>query len=645
MINKIIFFNGNFNKVLNFEGKPTIFELLSKLPGLSDTSGASGASDAKEIKLDFPCGGKKTCKKCKVKITSGFEYVSELCETEKKSLSPEEIENNIRFACMCEVFGDVEVELNREALIKNKMEIQTTGVQSINMTADKYKKVTVQSNGWIKPTLENPIPDDINFRDTLNNMGYETAPLSVDIIKKIAEIRNNNIAADVIINNAKVTDVRPAGECKDVYGAAADIGTTTVAVYLYSVTSGELIGTASGENPQRTYGADVISRINYIIENENKTETENEENQDGLYNLKNLILSLIFKLIDDVCGEYNICPKDVYSVVLTGNTVMQHIAAGISPKNIAFTPFIASTLFDFDINLGAIINRLETCSINENAVIYFPPAFASYVGGDIAAGIIASDTDLNDKTRLFLDIGTNGEIGLGNKNALVFCATATGPAFEGAHIKLGMAGIKGAVNKIYLDNNKIMFETIGGETPKGICGSGIIDAVALMLEIGVLDETGKILDADEAEEEGIAFIENLCEIDGENIFMLNKEYSIYITQKDIRAIQLAKAAVCAGIITLLHYSGKSLQDVDELILAGGFGAHINKKSACKIGLIPVEFEEKIIAAGNTAGMGAAAVLLNSEAEKRIRRLSGISKYIELSGDKFFMDEYVDRMMF
>ncbi|MCL2772565.1 MAG: ASKHA domain-containing protein [Oscillospiraceae bacterium] len=624
MANKIIFSCGGFNQTLDFDGKHTIFELLSKL------------SESGGIKTHFPCGGKGTCKKCKVTVKSGLENISALCDTEKQFLSSDEIEKNIRFACMCEVFGDAAIELKQEQILhKNKMQIQTEGLKSKNMIPDRLKKVTIQLE---KSTLENPVPDDKNLKNAL-----EVSSVSLDIIQKLTALKDNEI--DVIINADNIIDIHNPGECEDIYGAAVDIGTTTVAVYLYSMTSGELVGIASAENPQRTYGADVISRINYIIENQN-----------GLNILQNSILSLILKLINDLCADNDIPQRNIYNLVFTGNTVMQHITAGLSPKNIAFTPFTAATLFDFNIKINEFLplNSLNI-SIPENAVIYFPPAFASYVGGDIAAGIIASDTDLQDKTRLFLDIGTNGEIGFGNKNGLVFCATAAGPAFEGAHIKFGMTGIKGAINKVYLNKsdenennkNKIVYETIGGDEPKGICGSGIIDAVALMLDIGILDETGRIVDADEAEENGVLseFIENLDEIDNDNVFIIDKKYNIYITQKDIREIQLAKAAVCAGIMTLLHHREKALADIDEVILAGGFGAHIDKRSACRIGLIPKELEEKIIIAGNTAGMGAAAVLLDSEARERIRKLPGISKYIELSGDSFLMDEYVDKMMF
>ncbi|MCL1858897.1 MAG: ASKHA domain-containing protein [Oscillospiraceae bacterium] len=657
MSKSITFMYKNIREDLNFEGKKTVFDLLSELKAQSKTNFNLG-----DLSFDFPCGGKKTCGKCRIKIIDGFDFISVPDETEKKYLSylsEKDIKENIRYACMCEVSGDVTVELNHDfsdfiADKFNKAEIQTEGLKSKNINPDRFRKINIALS---QPTLENPISAEENLTGALNNIfpDKKIKNLPFDIIKKLSEKNINGGETHAVLyfsdpESIKIIDVRNPGECEDIYGAAVDIGTTTAAVYLYSLTSGGLIGVAAEENPQRIYGADVITRINYAIENKNNKDNNISEN--GLNKLKSLILSLVFRLISDLCRENNINPINVYSIVLTGNTVMQHIAAGFSPENIAFTPFVSATLFGFDVIIKELLNGTDiNININENAVICFPPAIASYVGGDITTGIIASDTDLCDNLRLFLDIGTNGEIGLGYKNSLVFCATAAGPAFEGAHIKLGMAGVKGAINNIYLDeSDNIICETIGNIEPKGICGSGIIDAVAVMLEIGALDETGRVLENGEEDEmpekyRNLGFGDNLCEIDGENAFVLNAKHNIYITQKDVREIQLAKAAVSAGIMTLLNYGEKNIGDICELILAGGFGSHINKKSACRIGLIPKELEDKIIIAGNTAGMGAASVLLDCSAAERINKISAVSKYIELSGDAFFMDEYIDRMMF
>jgi len=554
------------NVEFEYAGKSLLYEILAQANNNHD--------------FHFPCGGKGTCRKCMATIVSGMENVSPLTEPELKYLTADEIKSGVRFACMCEVWGDITVMVQDESgMSGKKMVVQTEGLQSQSLTATED---------------------------------------SEDVDK----------------------------ESEKTYGIAVDIGTTTVAVYLCRLNDGKIIDVSASENPQRVHGADIISRINYTI--------ENEENETGLNTLKKMILSSVFKLVDNMCIKNSISQKDIRSIILTGNTVMQHLAAGIAPKSIAFAPFIAPTLFDYEIKLSELLGNTGIQSeIGGTAAVYFPPAFASYVGGDIATGIIASDTDLTDKTRLFIDIGTNGEIGLGNKDKLIFCATAAGPAFEGANIKLGLPGVEGAINKIYLDDSANLEYTVIGESkPVGICGSGVIDIVALMLEIGVLDETGRILDTDETDDidddissKYNSLYDRLDEINGENVFYIDKKFNIYVTQKDIREIQLAKAAICAGIMTLLHYSGKTVDDIDELVIAGGFGASINKTSACKIGLIPEELEDKIIIAGNTAGMGAAAVLVNQEAKARIKKVRDISEYIELSGDSFFMDEYVDKMMF
>ena len=621
MPNKITFTRENIRRETIFEGRRRLFDLLTE-------------TDFGGMPVHFPCGGKKTCKKCRVRVTGGSEFVSKPDETEtkyKSELPSGEFGENIRYACMCEVFGDVSIELD-PGFAGGKMEIVTLGQASENITPSRFAKRTAT---LAEPTLRAPVSREKNL---ILSLGADSDGLPFPIIKKLAEIKGRNIEA--VMCGSQITDLREPGDCADIYGAAADIGTTTVVLYLYSLTSGQCAGIAAAENPQRAYGADVISRINYTI-----------ENPEGLEHLKKLILSLIFGFLGDLCEKNNINPNDIYSLVLTGNTIMQHIAAGLPPKSIAFTPFSAETLFGFETDPASLLkgSGLPGGNINPRAKIYFPPALASYVGGDITTGIIASGTDLCDELRLFLDIGTNGEIGLGNKDKLVFCATAAGPAFEGAHIRLGMAGIKGAINNIYLgDSNQIVCETIGGADPAGICGSGIIDALALMLEIGAVDETGRILESDEKEdmpEKYRGFAKNLREIEGDNAFMLSCEHNMYITQKDVREIQLAKAAISAGIMTLLHRCEKTLSDIGSLIIAGGFGAHISKKSACRIGLIPPELENKITMAGNTAGTGAAAVLLDSTAAKRADDLAKISEYIEISGDAFWMDEYVDRMMF
>lgn len=415
------------------------------------------------------------------------------------------------------------------------------------------------------------------------------------------------------------------GEAKNL-GLAVDIGTTTVAVYLCDMEAGKVLATRAFRNPQAAYGADVISRIDKIM-----------KDKKALFEQQHLISDAVREAGREACRLLGLSFSDVRAAVVCGNTVMEHIAAGIDPSSIANAPFTAPTLFG-EYYSAAALSFLE----NEHSVLYFAPCFASYVGGDIACGMIAEGLDACSDNVLFIDIGTNGEIGLSTKKGLYFCSAAAGPAFEGAHIECGMAGIEGAIDKVYVQEGKILFHSIGDGTPSGICGSGLMDAAAVMLDTGLLDETGRIADKTEAGEYADYIAEDKT---GAPLFLIDREHSVYLTGKDIREIQLAKAAICAGIYTLLHKAELSLSDVSSVVLAGGFGSHMNKASACRIGLIPRALEGKITSAGNAAGAGAVAILLGGAPREAARTICTKSDYTELSGDAYFMAKYVDEMMF
>ncbi len=410
------------------------------------------------------------------------------------------------------------------------------------------------------------------------------------------------------------------------YGLAVDIGTTTVALYLCDMETGRVLGTKGFRNPQAAYGADVISRIDKIMKDPN-----------ALTEQQSLIINAIQSAAAELTQEWNTDPEEIRAAVLCGNTVMEHIAAGIDPSSIANAPFIAPTLFGEWYDAKAL-----GLSFALGAKVYFAPCFASYVGGDIACGMIAAGLDQTKDNILFIDIGTNGEIGLSTEKGLYFCSAAAGPALEGAHIRCGMPGTMGAISKIEIVDHRIVYETVGKKTAIGICGSGVIDACAVMLDAGLLDGTGSIMEPDEVEE----FSEYLGEDwDQNTIFLVDEAREIYMSGKDIREIQLAKAAIAAGIRTLLHQTGLTVSDIREVILAGGFGSHINPENACRIGLIPGELRGKIRSVGNTAGAGAVSYLLSQEARDGFSEIMGKSHYIELSCDSFFMNTYVDEMMF
>jgi len=413
-------------------------------------------------------------------------------------------------------------------------------------------------------------------------------------------------------------------ESCDNYGVAVDIGTTTVAVYLCDLNKGKVVSVEAFKNPQASHGADVISRIDKII-----------KSGDNLDVLKNAVIEPINAATARLLAKLDKSIKCLRACVICGNTVMQHIAAGIDPSSIARAPFTTPTLFEN----GYFSAESVGLKMGVGAVCLFAPCFASYVGGDIALGMISSDLDKCEDNMIFLDVGTNGEIGLSTKNGLYFCSAAAGPAFEGANIECGSAGTDGAVCAVSFDG-ELHYETVSDSEPTGICGSGLIDAVSIMLELGVIDETGAFADEDDLDENTL---KRIISVDGDSAFEITD--NVYVTEKDIREVQLAKSAICAGIKTLLHKAKITEDDVSGLVLAGGFGSHINPASACRIGLIPPSLIDKISFRGNTAGMGAVAVLTSSEARKRAGVICGKSEYIELSGDAFFSNEYIEQMMF
>ena len=457
----------------------------------------------------------------------------------------------------------------------------TCGKCKIRVAGD----VSPMTDGERKFLTDSEIADGIR----LACMAYPTGEYTVELINDTKmQIQTTGFMGD--------HDISPVdGD----YGIAVDIGTTTVAVYLCDLKAGEVIQTAAFRNPQAAYGADVITRIGYINDN----------------NALDILRGSIVDGLNDAIGNFGIARDKLNAVVITGNTTMEHIFAGLDPRGIANAPFIPASLF------GDTLTAAESkLAVADDAVVYMMPCFAAYVGGDIATGLAAADVDISDETVLYIDIGTNGEIALGNKDSMDVCSAAAGPAFEGAKIEKGMPGVKGAVSKVWIENGEIKFSVIGDVKPIGICGSGLIDAIAVMLELEIIDETGYL---DES-------------------YYLDEANDIYISAADVRELQLAKAAISAGILTLMEITE---HPIDKVIIAGGFGSFMDSKNACKIGLIPSKFCDIIKSVGNTAGAGAALYLLSGDIRNRTDKITNNATYLELSGNTIFMDKFIEQMYF
>lgn len=386
------------------------------------------------------------------------------------------------------------------------------------------------------------------------------------------------------------------------YGIAIDIGTTTVVLYFFNLLSGQIDKISSFLNPQKLYGADVISRINYC-----------QENRNGLKVLQNLIVDDINREIETFKSKHGLFYEDFNKVVIAGNTTMLHILLGEDPVSIALAPF-RPKFTDKQVRTG----KSTGLKINCDAEVITMPCISAFVGADILAGLAALKVKNNNY--LFLDIGTNGEIALIKGEEILTCATAAGPAFEGSNIKCGMGAVTGAISVF---SGPLDYQVIGNAEPIGICGSGIVDIIAYLLDTGLIDETGLL----------------------KGTFYIGNEKNIQVVQQDIREIQLAKSAIYSGIKILMERAQLSFGDIDALYLAGGFGNYINTKSAIRIGLLPYEFQDRIYPVGNSAGIGALQYLKSDHFVNKTNTILKNTQYFELSDIEEFTTEFALNMDF
>lgn len=453
------------------------------------------------------------------------------------------------------------------------------------------------------------------------------------------------------------------------YGFACDLGTTTVVMSLWDTENRTRLGQITEVNCQTAYGSDVISRVKYITDN-------NGGNDEGLKELSSKIRKQVVSMAEKLlkaCSSNKECAVSAgsYSVrlVISGNTIMQHIFAGIDPASIAVAPFIPKEYFlsvNMEISLAEQAVSL-TCSEGcykdysesrssgtmcealplQGAGISLMPCVSGYVGGDIVSGLTGSEISRKSEKALFIDIGTNGEMALGGADGFISCSVATGPAFEGAQISCGSIAKAGAVRHFALMNNCIACDVIGGGSPASICGSGLVDLTAELLKAEIISPSGRLLSPEDLDGEVsdglLAFME---EDENENgIFYLDGERNVCLTAKDVRMLQTAKASLSAGISILLEEAGLEIKDVDRLYIAGSFGENLNLENTAAIGMIPEELVEKAVLIGNSSLKGAEMLLTGEAGFDRFLEIRNSVKYIELSGDSRFNDRFVEAMLF
>lgn len=419
------------------------------------------------------------------------------------------------------------------------------------------------------------------------------------------------IKADMSILTSGNLPKGPTG--KTGFGIAVDIGTTTVAAYLYDYDKGECVAVESAINPQVTFGVDVISRIKYC-----------RDKEDGVHELATSIRSCINMLSAALCEKQGIMPEQIAEMAVTGNTTMLHLFTDTDPSPMGEAPFTVPDYFGYTQDAASL-------GLACGGQVYVARCISAFVGGDITSAILSSGMR-DDAASLMLDIGTNGEVALHAGGKLFVTSTAAGPAFEGSELSCGMAAVKGAVSAVYALSGELQTTVIGGGSPKGICGSGVIDAIALMKTSGAMDETGRILESPRT-----------IEVDGAPAFSICE--GVYITQRDVRRIQTAKSAIAAGTLALVNRAGLCMSDINRVYLAGGFGNYMDEQNAIIIGLLPEESCNIIKNIGNAAGAGAGMALVKREYISEHQRIADAAQHVELSTDAFFMDKYIDCMMF
>lgn len=418
-------------------------------------------------------------------------------------------------------------------------------------------------------------------------------------------------------------------------GMAFDIGTTTVVGYLLDLTTGQELAVVSTLNPQTKFGADVISRATFA-----------DREKGGLEQLHEAIIGAINQLIHEAAGKAGIQPTDIYGISIAANTCMHHLFLGLSPHSIAVAPYMPL------VSEAVVKNAADLkISINPQGKIFVLPNIAGFVGADTTAVLLATELDRSSDIKLMIDIGTNGEIALGSKDKLVTCSAAAGPAFEGAQISSGMRGALGAIDHIYFED-QFRYSVIGEGKPLGICGSALIDVIAGLLELGMIDKKGRILSPDTiTNPAGAVFKDRLVPHAKAWAFVIEDGQAtshgrpILLTQSDVRAFQLAKGAMAAGVRILLETLGIHANEVQEVLLAGAFGNYMDPHGACVIGLIPAELEDRIKMVGNSAGTGAKLALLSAQEYRRASEIAEGVQFVELGSYPTFNRVFAESMYF
>ncbi|WP_189031326.1 ASKHA domain-containing protein [Paenibacillus albidus] len=568
-----------------------------------------------EMDIPSDCGGRGTCGKCKVRVLTAME----ISDWDSRHFHEGELDSGYRLACRHEVNSQTAVYVPS---YDSRMDAATDGARSDLLEIGwNYVSSCELDLGLLH--VQKDIGD--YWEACRNTLQLSDLKPTVSALRNIsALIRENKNKIRFVIWDHKVQKVQ-VQEIERL-GIAIDLGTTTIAVYLLNIDTGEELGVISDVNKQRKFGADVITRLQFCA-----------DEMHGSGKMAALIVEQLEQMIDDIVKTKELLMEQVDYITISGNTSMIHLLLMLDTSSLLRHPFRPVIMDAININSSEIGFK------KIHAAITILPAVSIFVGGDITAGIWASEIFKGTKPELFIDLGTNGEIVLGSADKLYACATAVGPAFEGAHISCGIGGVPGAIRRVTFEPSA-QFETIGNQPPVGICGSGVIELTNQLLMRGIILGSGRLDYSKrdehfpmEKDENGNIILHLQSQMEG--------KHPVYFTQEDIREIQLAKAAVRSGITLLLQEAGLNVKDIHKVYLAGGFGNQIDIRSAINIGLLPEELEDKVVPVGNTSGVGAKAVLLSGKPMQEMARFVRNVEYVDLSASVDFQEIFVYELSF
>ena len=591
-------------------------------PGVSVFDSASWNG----IAIDSTCGGHGTCHKCKVRVSPA----SGVTLHDQRTFSPAELDAGWRLACLVRATRDHEVVVPP---LTTRPKAATVGVGRQVILRPAVQKRYVE---LAEPTLEDQRPDLVRLLDAIDDL--EPVPDLYALRRLPSVLRRADFKVTAVVVDETLIDVE-AGDTTNVrYAIAFDLGTTTVVATLLDLVTGTPVAVASMLNKQQPFGGDVISRISATM-----------LDPATLGRLQDAAGQTLATLAEQVCREGGVDPEQVYEAALAGNATMTALALGIDPEPLGVAPFVQTTATPPSVPAAEI-----GLSLHAGARVAIFPALGAYVGGDIVAGMLATGMDRDKRVRLFIDVGTNCEIVLSDGERILSTAAPAGPAFEGGAIRCGMRAADGAIEVVKLspDDPDVEIGVIGEVPPRGLCGSGLVDAVAELVKVGLLDASGRFVSDEVAKEVAPGLADRLTFIGQERVFVLHREQpdsdpseGVGLSQRDVRELQFAKAAISTGWTLLMEELGLEHRDVQQVLLAGSFGSYLSAASAVRIGLVPKLPVLRIVAAGHVAGEGAKMALLWIRERAGAVALLEEVTYVELSDRADFNDRFVDLLAF